>query len=156
VNTEKATFAAGCFWHVQLEFSEMPGVLETTAGYTGGKLENPTYEQVCSGRTGHLEAVELEYDKEKVSYDELLKKFFDIHDPTTIDRQGPDRGSQYNSAIFYHTREQEEKAKKYKEKLIRQGTKVVTRIEKAGDFYPAEDYHQNYLKKRNMATCFSK
>jgi methionine-S-sulfoxide reductase len=156
MRTEKATFAAGCFWHVQLEFSEMPGVLKTTAGYTGGKLENPSYEQVCSGRTGHLEAVELEYDKEKVGYDELLQKFFDIHDPTTIDRQGPDRGSQYNSAIFYHTKEQKEKAKKYKEKLIKQGTRVVTRIEKAGKFYPAEDYHQNYLKKKNTMTCYSK
>jgi len=156
MRTEKATFAAGCFWHVQLEFSEMPGVLKTTAGYAGGKVKNPTYEQVSTGRTGHVESVELEYDKDKLSYDRLLKKFFELHDPTTIDRQGPDVGSQYNSVIFYHSKEQEEKARKYKERLIKQGIRVVTRIEKAGDFYPAEDYHQNYLKKRNTATCRSK
>jgi peptide-methionine (S)-S-oxide reductase len=150
---EEATFAAGCFWHVQLEFSETHGVLRTVAGYIGGKVENPTYEQVSSGRTGHVESVKLEYDKERVSYDKLLEIFFKMHDPTTIDRQGPDTGSQYNSVIFYHSKEQEEKAKRYREKLIKQGIKVVTRIEKAGKFYPAEDYHQNYLKKQNLASC---
>lgn len=148
MKTEKATFAAGCFWHVQLEFSEMPGVLKTTAGYTGGRVENPSYEQVSSGRTGHVEAVELEYDKDKTSYDKLLEKFFKLHDPTTTDRQGPDTGTQYNSVIFYHNKEQEEKAKNYKEKLIEQGIRVVTRIEKAGKFYHAEDYHQDYFRKK--------
>jgi peptide-methionine (S)-S-oxide reductase len=150
---EEATFAAGCFWHVQLDFSETPGVLKTLAGYAGGTVKNPTYEQVHTGKTGHVEAVKLEYDKDKISYDELLEKFFEIHDPTTINRQGPDTGSQYNSVIFYHNKQQEEKARKYKEKLIKQGIKVVTRIEKAGIFYPAEDYHQDYLKKTNLRTC---
>lgn len=153
MKNEEATFAAGCFWHVQLDFDETPGVLKTLAGYAGGKVENPSYEQVHTGRTGHVEAVKLEYDKDKTSYDKLLERFFEIHDPTTIDRQGPDTGSQYNSVIFYHNKEQEEKARKYKEKLIRQGTRVATRIEKAGKFYPAEEYHQNYLKKTGKRTC---
>jgi peptide-methionine (S)-S-oxide reductase len=153
MNTEEATFAAGCFWHVQLEFSETPGVLSTVAGYAGGKVENPSYEQVHTGRTGHVEAVKLEYDKGKISYDKLLEKFFEMHDPTTVDRQGPDTGSQYNSVIFYHTKEQEEKARKYKKNLIDQGIKVVTRIEKAGKFYRAEEYHQDYLKKTGQRVC---
>lgn len=152
-NVEKATFAAGCFWHVQLDFSEMPGVIKTTAGYAGGKVKNPRYEQVSSGKTGHVEAVEVEFDKNRVSFDALLEKFFRMHDPTTIDRQGPDVGSQYNSAIFYHSQEQKEKAEKYKEKLIRNGLKIATKILPASEFYPAEEYHQNYLKKKNLRVC---
>jgi methionine-S-sulfoxide reductase len=147
MKTEEATFAAGCFWHVQFDFDQTPRVVKTLAGYTGGKVENPSYEQVHTGRTGHVEAVKLEYDGDKTSYDILLDRFFEIHDPTTVDKQGPDKGSQYNSVIFYRNWEQEEKARKYKDKLIKQGIKVVTRIEKAGKFYPAEEYHQKYYEK---------
>lgn len=150
---KKATFAAGCFWHVQLDFSKMLGVIKTTAGYTSGKLKNPTYEKVSKGQSGHLEAVELEYDEENISYEQLLEKFFTSHDPTTLNRQGPDIGTQYTSAIFYHSKEQKQKAEEYKEKLIKQGINVVTIIKEAGPFYPAEEYHQNYLKKRDLNTC---
>jgi len=149
----KATFAAGCFWHVQQCFSEIPGVKKTIAGYAGGTTENPSYEQVCSGKTGHVEAVELEYDEKKVSYDELLKIFFEMHNPTTKDRQGVDYGSQYNSVIFYHDKEQKQKAENYKAKLIRDRIKAVTRIVPAKKFYSAEEYHQDYFKKKNLRSC---
>ena len=150
---EKATFAGGCFWHIQLTFSEIPGVSKTTAGYIGGRLENPTYKQVSSGKTGHVEAVEVEYDADKISFDQLLEKFFEIHDPTSLDAQGPDIGTQYNSVIFYHSPQQKEKAEQFKEKLIKQGVKAVTKIIAGGKFYPAENYHQDYLKKNNLRAC---
>lgn len=152
MDPKKATFAAGCFWHVQKVFSETPGVLKTSAGYTGGKVSNPTYERVCSGDTDHLEAVELEYDPEKIEYDELLELFFELHDPTTKDRQGPDVGRQYASAIFYHDEFQRNEAEWYKQRLIDKGVPVVTEIRPVQDFYPAEEYHQNYLKKKG-GTC---
>jgi peptide-methionine (S)-S-oxide reductase len=150
---EKATFAGGCFWHIQLDFSQTPGVIKTTAGYTGGQLQNPTYKQVSTGKTGHVEAVELEYDPDKINYDQLLDKFFEMHNPTTLDKQGPDMGTQYNSAIFYHTPEQKTKAEAYKNKLVKEGKNVVTKINPAAEFYPAEEYHQDYLKKNNLRGC---
>lgn len=154
---EKATFAAGCFWHVEASFRKVRGVISTRVGYTGGKLENPSYEDVCTGRTGHAEALEVEYDSALVSYDDMLSVFWSIHDPTTANRQGPDVGSQYRSAIFYHTPDQMAKAIASKEKL--QATnhylqrKIVTEIVPATAFYPAEDYHQRYFEKRGVATC---
>ena len=149
--TEKALFAGGCFWHVQLAFSRLPGVVSTTAGYTGGRKKDPTYEEVCTGGTGHVEAVLVEYDPEEVSYETLLDLFWRIHDPTTADRQGPDVGSQYRPVIFYFTEEQKRKALESKRRLDRSGLldgPVVTAIEEAGDFYPAEEYHQRYFEKR--------
>ncbi|RZN49484.1 peptide-methionine (S)-S-oxide reductase [archaeon] len=148
---EKATFAAGCFWGVQAAFDEISGVVRTLAGYTGGMTTDPTYKDVCSGRTGHAEAVEATYDPSIVSYDELLDIFWRIHDPTTLNRQGPDVGSQYRSAIFYHNDTQRKKALDSKhalEKTGRYSKRVVTEIVAAGPFYPAEDYHQHYLRKR--------
>lgn len=153
---EKATFAAGCFWGVEEEFRNVKGVVSTTAGYTGGDYENPTYKDVCSGGTGHAEAVEVVYDPEAVSYQELLRVFWDIHDPTTLDRQGPDVGSQYRSAIFVHNPGQEKLAREFRERLDEGGLlsrPVVTEIRKAGRFYPAEEYHQKYLMKRGLRQC---
>jgi len=153
---KKATFAAGCFWGVETAFSEMPGVISTTAGYTGGTTENPTYKQVCSGTTGHAEAVEITYDPSRVSYEQLLEVFWNIHDPTTYNRQGPDVGAQYRSAIFYHTPEQLAEAKNSIEKLERSGRfegSIVTEIKPAAKFYPAEEYHQQYLKKQGKISC---
>ncbi len=136
-----ATFAAGCFWGVEAAFRTRPGVLDVVVGYTGGSTENPTYEEVCTGDTGHAEAVRVEYDPQKVTYEQLLDFFFTIHDPTTRNRQGPDIGSQYRSAIFYHTPEQEREARA----LIK--GKIVTEIAPAGPFYKAEEYHQRYHEK---------
>jgi peptide-methionine (S)-S-oxide reductase len=156
---EKATFAAGCFWGVEATFRAMPGVSNTRVGYTGGKSENPTYKEVCTDRTGHAEAVEVDYDPAKVSYDDLLKVFWENHDPTQLNRQGPDWGSQYRSAIFYHSPEQKTAAEKSKEKLekARRFSKpIVTQIVPAVEFFPAEDYHQQYLEKRGMASCHIK
>jgi peptide-methionine (S)-S-oxide reductase len=154
---EKATFAAGCFWGVEASFREVDGVVNTTVGYTGGSTRNPTYEQVCTDRTGHAEAVLVEYNPEKVSFDRLLDVFWSIHDPTTMNRQGPDVGSQYRSAIFYHTNEQRDKALASKEKLERTGRfgqrKVVTHIMPATEFYPAEEYHQRYHDKHGQRSC---
>jgi peptide-methionine (S)-S-oxide reductase len=153
---KKATFGAGCFWGVEAAFRRVHGVLETTVGYTGGTLENPTYEDVCTGETGHAEVVQVEYDPTKVTYHDLLKVFWEIHDPTTFNRQGPDVGTQYRSAIFYHLPEQEISAKKSLEDLQRQGVygnPIVTEIGPAPTFYKAEDYHQRYLEKRGLATC---
>lgn len=151
-----ATFAAGCFWGVEAAFSQVGGVISITVGYTGGTTENPTYSQVCSGATGHAEAVEIIYDPSKVSYEQLLEVFWNIHDPTTYNRQGPDVGVQYRSAIFYHTPEQLAEAKNSIEKLERSGRfegSIVTEIKPATKFYPAEEYHQQYLKKHGQISC---
>jgi peptide-methionine (S)-S-oxide reductase len=154
--TEKATFGAGCFWGVEEAFRNVRGVTSTAVGYLGGTMENPTYEDVCSGRTGHAEAVQLEFDPSVVSYQELLEVFWNNHDPTTPERQGPDVGSQYRSAIFFHTSEQETIATASKAEIGRSGRlrdPVVTEISPAPTFYPAEDYHQRYLEKRGLGSC---
>jgi len=150
---EKATFAAGCFWGVEASFTEVKGVIKSTAGFTGGKTKNPSYEDVCTDKTGHAEAVELEYDPGTVSYEKLLDVFWSIHDPTTPNRQGPDTGSQYRSAIFYHTPEQEKAAldsKKRLEKSAKFKHQIVTEIAEAAEFYPAEEYHQKYYQKQGI------
>jgi peptide-methionine (S)-S-oxide reductase len=155
----KATFAAGCFWGVEATFRQIDGVSSTRVGYTGGELKNPTYKDVCSDRTGHAEAVEVDYDPAKVKYDDLLQVFWENHDPTQLNRQGPDFGSQYRSAIFYHSPEQEQAARASKEKLEKSGRfrrSIVTQIVPAVTFYEAEDYHQQYLEKRGLATCHIK
>jgi peptide-methionine (S)-S-oxide reductase len=151
-----ATFAAGCFWGVEAAFRQVPGVTATRVGYTGGTTANPTYKQVCTDRTGHAEAVEVSYDPARVSYDDLLRVFWETHDPTQRNRQGPDIGTQYRSAIFYHDPEQEAAARASKERLERSGAHkrpIVTEIVPAQTFYQAEDYHQQYLEKRGLATC---
>lgn len=153
---EKATFGAGCFWHVEEAFRHLKGVTSTTVGYTGGTLENPTYEDVCTDKTGHAEVVEITYHPEQISYTELLNIFWDIHDPTTKNRQGPDVGTQYRSVIFYHTLEQKtlaETSKKKLEQLKKYNKKIMTEITKATTFYPAEEYHQQYLAKHGLAAC---
>ena len=155
----KATFAAGCFWGVEATFREIPGVTSTRAGYTGGEFANPTYKDVCSSRTGHAEAVEVEFDPSKVSYEQLLKVFWENHDPTQLNRQGPDWGTQYRSAIFFHSPEQEQAARDSKEELQKSGQfnrPIVTQIVPAATFYEAEDYHQQYLEKRGLASCHIK
>jgi len=152
--TEQATFAAGCFWGVEAEFRQIPGVIATTVGYTGGRGERPTYEQVCSHTTGHAEAVLVEFDPAQVSYEELLDAFWRLHDPTQLNRQGPDVGDQYRSAIFFHSPEQEAAAKASKEAAQERFSKpIVTEITEAPEFWPAEDYHQRYLEKRGLASC---
>ena len=152
--TEEATFAAGCFWQVEIEFANTAGVLSTEVGYTGGEVESPTYEQVCAGTTGHAEAVRVTFDPEQVSYPELLDLFFRLHDPTQLNRQGPDVGHQYRSAVFFGTDEQERDAIAAKERAqARFKRPVVTEIVPAGPFWAAEDYHQRYLEKRGLATC---
>lgn len=151
---ERATFAAGCFWGVESAFRQLPGVLATAVGYTGGQTENPTYREVCSSRTGHAEAVTVEFDPQKISYEQLLDVFWDIHDPTQLNRQGPDYGSQYRTAIFTHGAEQEKIAQASKERIAKSGKfrrPVVTEIVPAPVFYMAEDYHQQYFEKRGMA-----
>ena len=153
---EKATFAAGCFWGVEATLRAVPGVVSTRVGYTGGTLEDPTYRDVCTDRTGHAEAVEVTYDPARVTYDRLLKIFWENHDPTTLNRQGPDVGTQYRSAIFYHNPEQETEARASKEKLEASRAyrkPIVTQIVPAARFWPAEDYHQQYLEKRGLAHC---
>jgi len=146
---EKATFAAGCFWGVEAEFEKTSGVEKTTVGYTGGKTKNPTYEQVCTGKTEHAEALQMIYNSKIITYEQLLEKFWIIHDPTQKNRQGPDIGTQYRSEIFYHNQEQKEiaiKSKKQKEKDL--GVKIQTKITPLKEFYPAEEYHQKYFKKQ--------
>jgi peptide-methionine (S)-S-oxide reductase len=151
---EKATFGAGCFWGVEAAFRQVKGVLSTAVGYSGGHLENPTYKAVCSGRTGHAEVVQVEYDPAQVSYNDILKVFWENHDPTTLNRQGPDVGAQYRSAIFFHSPEQEAAAKASKEQMqSRYKNRIVTEIEPASEFYRAEEYHQQYLEKRGLAHC---
>ena len=155
----KATFAAGCFWGVEATFRQLPGVISTRVGYIGGQTADPTYEDVCTDRTGHAEAVEVEYDPARISYDQLLNVFWENHDPTTLNRQGPDWGTQYRSAIFFHTPEQEKLAQASKAVWDRSGkfrNKIVTQIVPAPAFYPAEDYHQQYLEKRGLASCHIK
>ncbi len=152
----KASFAAGCFWGVEVAFRQVEGVLDTAVGYSGGRLENPTYEDVCSGRTGHAETVEVGYDPSRVSYDDLLDVFWANHDPTTLNRQGPDVGEQYRSAIFFHTPEQQAAATVSKEKLEKSGKHkrpIVTQIVPAARFWRAEEYHQRYLEKHGLAHC---
>lgn len=155
----KAIFAAGCFWGVEATFRQIPGVLSTRVGYIGGNTVNPTYKDVCTDGTGHAEAVEVEYDPTRVSYNELLNVFWENHDPTQLNRQGPDWGTQYRSAIFYTTPEQEKEAKASKEAREKSGAyrkPVVTQIVPEVTFYPAEDYHQQYLEKRGLASCHIK
>ncbi len=151
---EKALFGAGCFWGVEAAFRQVKGVKTTAVGYSGGSFENPTYEDVCSGQTGHAEVVQVEFDPKRVSYDQLLDLFWEIHDPTTENRQGPDVGSQYRSAIFFHGPEQEAAARASKAREAqsgRFGEPIVTEITPASTFYMAEDYHQRYLEKRGRA-----
>jgi len=153
---ENATFGAGCFWGVEAAFRQIKGVKSTAVGYMGGKLKNPTYQDVCTDRTGHAEVVQVTYDPAEVSYEELLRVFWDNHDPTTLNRQGPDSGTQYRSVIFYHTPEQEAAAKASKEALSKSGRfkrPIVTEITAAPEFWKAEDYHQQYLEKRGLAHC---
>ncbi|MCU1285976.1 MAG: peptide methionine sulfoxide reductase [Acidobacteriales bacterium] len=153
---EKATFGAGCFWGVEAAFRQIPGVKATAVGYMGGATQNPTYQDVCTDETGHAEVVEVQYDPSLVSYDVLLNTFWENHNPTTLNRQGPDVGSQYRSAIFFHSPEQEGVAKVSKEKLQASGKfskPIVTEISPAKDFYRAEEYHQQYLEKRGLSHC---
>ena len=153
-NSEKATFGAGCFWGVEAAFRNVPGVLATRVGYTGGSGEQPSYEQVCTGHTGHAEAVEVEFDPARVTYDQLLDVFWHEHDPTQLNRQGPDVGTQYRSAVYFHSPEQEAAAKASRDRARSRSRKpVVTEITPASEFWPAEDYHQRYLEKRGLATC---
>jgi peptide-methionine (S)-S-oxide reductase len=152
--SEQATFAAGCFWGVEAEFRRIEGVTATTVGYTGGTAPDPSYKQVCTGRTGHAEAVQVEFDPSQVSYDELLDAFWRMHNPTQLNRQGPDFGTQYRSVIFFHTPEQEVAAKNSREKAQENHRRqIVTEITEASEFYPAEDYHQRYLEKKGLAIC---
>ena len=152
----KAIFAAGCFWGIEAAFRKLEGVTVTAVGYTGGRAERPIYREVCSGQTGHAEAVEVTFDPEKISYEELLDIFWKIHDPTSLNRQGPDRGSQYRSAIFFTSPEQEAMAKASKAKLEAEGRyerPIVTEIAPAKTFWMAEDYHQQYFEKQGIAHC---
>ena len=152
----KALFGAGCFWGVEAAFRQVDGVLATAVGYSGGRKENPTYESVCSGKTGHAEVVEVEFDPSKVSYEQLLDVFWENHDPTTLNRQGPDVGEQYRSAIFFETPEQQAAAIASKERQDKSGRykrPIVTEITPASPFYRAEEYHQRYLEKHGLAHC---
>lgn len=151
-----ATFGAGCFWGVEETFRNTPGVTDTKVGYAGGTLPNPTYEEVCGNRTGHAEVVRVEYDPGVIPYEDLLEVFWNLHDPTTPNRQGPDIGSQYRSVVFTHTPEQDAVARAVKERLERSGRyrrPIVTQIQPAPEFYEAEGYHQQYLAKKGMASC---
>jgi peptide-methionine (S)-S-oxide reductase len=151
--TEEATFGAGCFWGVEAAFRKVKGVLTTTVGYSGGSVSNPTYRHVCSGRTGHAEVLRVEYDPSHVSYEDLLNVFWSVHDPTTLNRQGPDIGTQYRSVIFFHNAAQEAAAKAAKAKLEKDGQykrPIVTEIVPASEFYRAEEYHQQYLEKHGL------
>ena len=151
---ETATFGAGCFWQVEVEFRNVDGVKDALVGYMGGDLEDPSYEQVCTDTTGHVEVVNVSFDPDKVSYEQLLDVFWGLHDPTQVNRQGPDVGSQYRSVIFFHSPEQEQQATASRERMQERLRKpVATQIEPATPFWPAEDYHQRYLEKRGLATC---
>jgi peptide-methionine (S)-S-oxide reductase len=153
---EKATFAAGCFWGVEETFRKTRGVSKTSVGYIGGHTDKPTYEQVCSGRTGHAEACEVDFDPSIISYEDLCKLFFELHDPTTLNRQGPDVGEQYRSAIYYHDENQKETAKAVVAKLEQDkkfSRKIVTELVAAPEYFPAEEYHQQYFLKRGISHC---
>ena len=154
--TQKATIAAGCFWGIEATFRQIKGVVSTCVGYTGGNTKNPTYKDVCTGKTGHAEAVEIEFNPKEVPYEKLLDVFWEIHDPTTLDRQGPDKGSQYRSAVFYYNDRQKKAAATSKKKLQESGMfkgKIVTEIKPVREFYKAEEYHQQYLKKMKRFDC---
>jgi len=153
---EKATFGAGCFWGVEAAFRQIKGVASTAVGYMGGTLAQPTYQDVCTDHTGHAEVVQVEFDPAQVSYQDLLRVFWENHDPTTLNRQGPDVGTQYRSVIFFHTPEQEAAAKASKDALEKSGVyrrPIVTAIQPAAEFWRAEEYHQQYLEKRGLAHC---
>jgi len=153
---EKATFGAGCFWHPEEEFRRMEGVLGTAVGYMGGKMKNPAYEDVCSGKTGHVEVVQVEFDPSKVSYGRLLEKFWEMHDPTSRDRQRLDIGTQYRSVIFYQNKKQKKEAEESKRKLEASGKyskPIVTEIREASGFYRAEERHQKYMMKKGRGSC---
>jgi len=152
----KATFGAGCFWGVESAFRQVKGVTDAAVGYMGGTLANPTYKDVCTDRTGHAEVVQLDFDAAQISYEALLRVFFEIHDPTTLNRQGPDFGKQYRSVIFFHDAEQESAAQKVKGEFDQSGRfsrKIVTQIAPASEFWRAEEYHQRYFEKHGMAAC---
>jgi peptide-methionine (S)-S-oxide reductase len=154
--SEIATFAAGCFWGVEAAFRRVPGVLDAVSGYSGGRTENPNYKDVCTDHTGHAEVVQVTFDPSEVSYEQLLDVFWKIHDPTQVNRQGPDFGTQYRTAIFYHSPEQEATAKKSKHALDASGRfrqPIATEITPAGPFWRAEEYHQRYLEKRGAESC---
>ncbi len=154
--TEKATFGAGCFWGVEAAFRQLPGVTATAVGYLGGTMRNPSYEDVCTGRTGHAEVVEVAFDPQRISYSDLLAVFWANHDPTQMNRQGPDIGTQYRSAIFVHDPAQQQLAERSRTQLSESGRlrrPVVTEITAATTFYPAEEYHQRYLEKRGLSSC---
>ena len=154
--TEKATFGAGCFWGVEATFRAIPGVIDAPVGYTGGTKDNPTYREVCSGTTGHAEAVEVTFDPSVVTFEELLDVFWNSHDPTTLNRQGPDRGTQYRSAVFFHTPEQQHAALASKQALDasgKYGDPVVTEVTQASTFWRAEEYHQRYFEKQGISHC---
>ena len=154
--TEIATFGAGCFWGIEEAFRRVPGVTETAVGYSGGHMEDPTYKEVCTDETGHAEVVQVAFDPSRVSYRQLLDVFWQIHDPTQVNRQGPDFGTQYRTVIFFHSPEQEKEAAESKaalEKSGKLGRPIATQIVPAGKFYRAEEYHQRYLEKRGAASC---
>jgi peptide-methionine (S)-S-oxide reductase len=155
----KATFGAGCFWGVESAFREVKGVSDVAVGYMGGTLENPSYKDVCTDRTGHAEVVQVDFDPAQVSYEQLVRVFFEIHDPTTLNRQGPDRGTQYRSAIFFHDADQEAVARKIMEELDRSGhfpRKIVTQIVPAAEFWRGEEYHQRYFEKHGIPSCHTR
>ncbi len=157
MSIEKATFGAGCFWGVEMKFAAPPGVPATAVGYEGGALDNPSYKEVCTDQTGHAEVVELDFDPEKITFPQLLDAFFELHDPTTMNRQGPDWGTQYRSVVFFHSPEQEQQAKVKIGQLTASGRyspkRIVTKVEPAQTFWRAEEYHQKYLEKRGQASC---
>jgi peptide-methionine (S)-S-oxide reductase len=157
MSMEKATFGAGCFWGVEAAFAAMPGVTATAVGYEGGSMDQPSYKDVCTDQTGHAEVVELDFDNEKISYAQLLEAFFSLHDPTTLNRQGPDWGKQYRSVVFFHSPEQEQRARAKIEQLGNEGRfkprRIVTQVVPATTFWRAEEYHQRYLEKRGQASC---
>lgn len=156
MTTATATFGAGCFWGVEARFRKLPGVSDVTVGYSGGLAENPTYREVCTDRTGHAEVAQVVYDPETITYEQLLDAFFEMHDPTQVNRQGPDVGRQYRSAIFFHDAMQEAQAKAKIEELTRSGAfsvPIATEVTPAGAFWPAEEYHQRYLEKNAGPFC---
>jgi peptide-methionine (S)-S-oxide reductase len=155
--TDTATFATGCFWCTEAIFEELNGVLSVTSGYSGGTIPNPTYKEVCTGETGYAECVQIVYEPNKITYDELLEIFFEVHDPTSLNRQGADIGTQYRSAIFYHDDEQKQKAEYYKNELNKNGAydkPIVTEIAAVSKFYPAEDYHQEYYENNKNSNPY--